>query len=69
LSYPAENGSSGVHEIGWSVGSPTITNADPDYTIPSLSLIYGDIDKYEDSILDKINKYKNWELKKCPIMD
>jgi len=69
LSYPAENGSSGVHEIGWSVGSPTITNANPDYTIPSLSLMHGDIEKYGDSILEKIEKYKNWELKKCPIMD
>jgi hypothetical protein len=69
LSYPAENGSSGVHEIGWSTNSPTITSADPDYTIPSLSLIQGDVDKYGDSILEKIEKYKNWELKKCPIMD
>jgi hypothetical protein len=69
LSYPAENGSSGVHEIGWSVNSPTITNADPDYTVPSISLMHGDIDKYGDTILEKINKYKTWELKNCPIMD
>jgi hypothetical protein len=69
LSYPAENGSSGVHEIGWSANSPTITSANPDYTIPSLSLIHGDIDKYGDSILEKIKKYKNWKLKPCPIMD
>jgi len=69
LSYPAENGSSGVHEIGWSVKSPTITSADPNYTIPSLSLIHGDIDKYGDTIIEKINRYKTWELKRCPIMD
>ena len=69
LSYPAENGSSGVHEIGWSSDSPTITSANPEYTIPSLSLMNGDIDKYGDSIRAKIEQHKSWELKQCPIMD
>ncbi len=68
LSYPAENGSSGVHEIGWSNDSKTINSADPKYTIPSISLFYGDTKKYSNQIMEKLEKYKNWELKVTPIM-
>ena len=48
LAYPAENGSAGIHEIGWSKDSHTINNAVPEYTIPSISLFYGDNEKYGD---------------------
>ncbi len=68
LAYPAENGSSGVHEIGWSNDSHTINSADPNYTIPSISIFYGDKEKYNDQIRAKLNKYKNWELKLSPLM-
>ena len=68
LSYPAENGSAGVHEIGWSNNSQTINSADPKYTIPSISLFYGDKEKYNDQIRAKLKNYKNWELKPIPLM-
>jgi len=69
LSYPAENGSSGIHEIGWSLDSPTINSANPEYTIPSISLLNGTIETYGDVIKKKLQDYKNWELKECPIMN
>ena len=69
LSYPAENGSSGIHEIGWSLNSPTINNAKPEYTIPSISLFNGIIETYGDTIRAKLQKYKKWQLKDCPIMN
>jgi hypothetical protein len=69
LSYPAINGSSGVHEIGWSLDSPTINSADPAYTIPSISLFHGDIETYGETIKNKIAEYKKWQLKECPIMN
>jgi len=68
LSYPAENGSAGIHEIGWSVNSHTINNANPEYTIPSISLFNGMIESYEDKIRRKLEGYKKWELKECQIM-
>lgn len=69
LAYPSENGSAGIHEIGWSNDSHTINNADPKYTIPSISLFYGDKEKYEFQIREKFKSYKNWELKWTPIME
>ena len=51
-----------VHEIGWSNDSHTINNADPKYTIPSISLFHGDKEKYELQIREKLKSYKNWEL-------
>ena len=69
LAYPAENGSAGIHEIGWSNDSQTINNADPKYTIPSISLFYGDKEKYEFKIRDKFKSYKNWELEWTPLME
>jgi hypothetical protein len=68
LAYPAENGSAGVHEIGWSNDSHTVNNADPEYTIPSISLFYGDKEKYGNQIKVKLEAYKNWELKPTPLM-
>ena len=69
LAYPAENGSAGIHEIGWSNNSYTINNADPKYTIPSISLFYGDKEKYNFQIRTKLETYKNWELKWTPLME
>ena len=69
LAYPSENGSAGIHEIGWSNDSHTINNADPKYTIPSISLFNGDKEKYEIQIREKFKNYKNWELKWTPIME
>lgn len=68
LSYPAENGSAGIHEIGWSNSSPTINSANPEYTIPSISMLDGIIEKYGDTIKKKLLDYKKWQLKECPIM-
>ena len=69
LAYPSENGSAGIHEIGWSNDSHTIKNADPKYTIPSISLFYGDKEKYGFQIREKLKSYKNWELKWTPLME
>lgn len=69
LAYPSENGSAGIHEIGWSNDSHTINNADPKYTIPSISLFNGDKEKYEIQIREKFKNYKNWQLKWTPIME
>ena len=68
LAYPAENGSAGVHEIGWSNESNTINNADPKYTIPSISLFSGDQDKYNSEIKLKLKNYTKWQLKPTQIM-
>ena len=68
LAYPSESGSAGVHEIGWSNNSATIKNADPNYTIPSISLFYGDEKKYKNQIQNKLRLYKKWSLKSVPIM-
>jgi hypothetical protein len=68
LAYPAENGSAGIHEIGWSNDSPTINNADPQYTIPSISLFHGDKEKYNLQIKSKLEVYKNWKMKLTPLM-
>ena len=68
LAYPSESGSAGVHEIGWSNNSATIKNADPNYTIPSISLFYGDENKYKNQIQNKLKSYKKWSLKSVPIM-
>lgn len=68
LSYPSLNGSSGVHEIGWSLASPTINNADPAYTIPSISLFGDSFEQYGQKIQEKLSDVKNWKLKTCPIM-
>ena len=68
LAYPAENGSAGIHEIGWSTDSPTINNADPKYTIPSISLFHGDKEKYNLQIKSKLEVYKNWKMKSTPLM-
>ena len=69
LAYPSENGSAGIHEIGWSNDSHTINNADPKYTIPSISIFYGDKEKYEFKIREKFKSFKNWELKWTPLME
>ena len=69
LAYPAENGSAGIHEIGWSKDSHTINNAKPEYTIPSISIFNGDLEKYGDQIKNKLEVYKNWDLKPVPIMN
>jgi hypothetical protein len=69
LSYPAENGSAGIHEIGWSKESPTVTSADPAYTIPTISLFDGIIEAHTEVLRKKLEKYKNWQLKKSPIME
>ncbi|MDA0194013.1 MAG: hypothetical protein O2887_05140 [Bacteroidetes bacterium] len=69
LSYPAENGSAGVHEIGWSNDSPTIINAQPDFTIPTISMLNGIIDTHGETIKKKLIEYKKWRLKETPIMD
>tara|TARA_B100001564_G_scaffold153091_1_gene128552 strand:- start:195 stop:1895 length:1701 start_codon:yes stop_codon:yes gene_type:complete len=68
LAYPAENGSAGIHEIGWSNDSPTINNADPKFTIPSISLFYGDKEKYSLRIKSKLEVYKNWKIMPTPLM-
>ena len=68
LAYPSLSGSAGVHEIGWSNNSVTIKNADPDYTIPSMSLFYGDEIKYKNQIENKLKLYKRWNLKSVSIM-
>ena len=68
LAYPAENGSAGVHEIGWSNESNTINNADPKYTIPSISLFSGDQDKYNSEIKLKLKNYTKWQLNPTQIM-
>ncbi len=68
LSYPAENGSAGVHEIGWSVNSPTINSANPAYTIPSISLLNEHIQTFGHTIKKKLLDYKKWQLQECPIM-
>ncbi len=68
LSYPAENGSAGIHELGWSTDSYTINMAQPEFTIPSISLLNGIIDTHGDIIKKKIENAKNWQLKECPIM-
>lgn len=69
LAYPAENGSAGIHEIGWSNDSPTINNADPKFTIPSISLFYGDKEKYSLRIKSKLEVYKNWKIMPTPLMN
>ncbi|MBA7520248.1 hypothetical protein ES705_12341 [subsurface metagenome] len=69
LSYPAENGSAGVHELGWSKNSPTINSAQPEYTIPSVSLLNDVTETHSKAIKKKIKKAKNWQLKECPIMN
>jgi len=68
LSYPAENGSAGVHEIGWSFNSPTINSAKQEYTIPSISILNGIIETYGGTMKKKLEDYKKWQLKECPIM-
>jgi hypothetical protein len=68
LSYPAENGSAGIHEIGWSLNSPTINSAKPEYTTPSISLFDGIIETYGDTIRKKLKEYKRWQLKESPVM-
>lgn len=68
LAYPAENGSAGIHEIGWSNDSPTINNADPKYTIPSISIFYGHKEKYGLQIKSKLEGYKNWKMKPTLLM-
>jgi len=68
LSYPAENGSAGIHEIGWSLNSPTVNSAKPEYTIPSISLFNGIIEMYDDAIREKLKGYKKWQIRECPIM-
>ncbi|MEC8547499.1 MAG: hypothetical protein VXY19_04165 [Bacteroidota bacterium] len=69
LAYPAENGSAGIHEIGWSGDSHTIKNAKTEFTIPSLSIFNGDLQKYGVQIKNKLEDYKNWQLKPVPIMN
>jgi hypothetical protein len=69
LSYPAENGSAGIHEIGWSDQSHTIQSAKPEYTIPSVSILHGIIDTHGDALREKLVQYKDWELLTCPIMN
>jgi len=68
LSYPAENGSAGIHEIGWSNQSHTIRSAQPEYTIPSVSILNGIVETHGDTIREKLSSYKQWKLKQCPIM-
>lgn len=58
LAYPAENGSAGIHEIGWSKDSHTINNAKPEFTIPSISIFNGDLEKYGDQIKNKLKSIK-----------
>ena len=69
LAYPAENGSAGIHEIGWSNDSHTINNADPKFTIPTISLFYGDKEKYAHQIRAKLEAYKNWKINPTPLMN
>jgi hypothetical protein len=68
LSYPAENGSAGVHEIGWSDQHPTIRSAQPEYTIPSISMLHGVVETHGDIIREKLEQHKKWHLKSCPVM-
>ena len=68
LSYPAENGSAGIHEIGWSAHSPSILSAQPEYTVPSVSMLHGIIDTHGDSLLEKLKSYNSWQMEKCPVM-
>jgi hypothetical protein len=68
LAYPAENGSAGVHESGWSNQSYTIRSAQPEYTIPSVSMLQGIVESHGDSIQAKLEQYKDWQLKASPLM-
>jgi len=68
LSYPAENGSAGVHEVGWSKNSHTILDAQAEYTIPSVSMLHGIVDSHGKSIRKKLKSYNQWEIKECPVM-
>jgi hypothetical protein len=68
LSYPAENGSAGVHEIGWSQDSHTITNAQPEFTTPSVSMLNGIIETHGAAIRKKLKEYTNWKHEESPIM-
>ena len=68
LSYPAANGSAGIHEIGWSLNSPTINSAKPEFTIPSISLFDGIIQDYGDAVKRRLEDCKTWSLEECPIM-
>jgi len=68
LSYPAANGSAGIHEIGWSLNSPTINSAMPEFTVPSISLFDGIIQGYGDAISGKLRDCKTWKLEECPAM-
>jgi hypothetical protein len=68
LSYPAENGSAGIHELGWSSNSYTINSAQPEYTIPAVSMLNGVVDTHGDKIKKKLKEYRKWEMKECPVM-
>ncbi|WP_337101291.1 hypothetical protein [Paenibacillus sp. YIM B09110] len=60
LAYPALNGSSGIHEIGWNWAS--IDKCKKEYTIPTLTLFAGDTKRYRDEIGKKLRDCCNWRL-------
>jgi hypothetical protein len=61
LSYPAENGSGGVHEQAWY--SDTAKRAIPQYTIPTLSIVENVIEDHGEAIQGKIGDYAKWSLR------
>ncbi|GMK37285.1 hypothetical protein PCCS19_03380 [Paenibacillus sp. CCS19] len=60
LAYPAFNGSSGIHEIGWNWSS--IDKSNKAFTIPTLTLFAGDTKRYDDEIREKLHQCTNWHL-------
>ncbi len=60
LAYPALNGSSGIHEIGWNWN--TIDKSKKAFTIPSLTLFAGDTKRYRDEIDRKLSECADWKL-------
>ena len=68
LSYPAENGSAGIHEIGWSKDSHTIVKAQPEYTLPSVSMLHGIIESHGKVLQEKLETYRDWQLHSSPVM-
>lgn len=61
LAYPAENGSGGVHECAWYWRDAN--KAQSNFTIPTISMMYGIIEKYRDELKNKICNYGQWTMK------
>lgn len=64
LAYPALNGSSGIHEIGWNWTS--IDKSKKAFTIPALTLFAGDTKRYRGEIRQKLLDCSDWRLKSHP---